>query len=93
MKVDYLHDLLEKDSTMLACSLTFVGLFLSFYMRRLQESRGKQKVVHSDGTAHVCEGMVMFVKFMDDEWCIQQCVCHLTLLKMSDRERRWFIRF
>jgi len=36
---------------------------------------------------------VMFLKFMDDEWCIQQCVCHQTLLEMSDGERRWLIRF
>ena len=35
------------------------------------------------GTTHVCEAMVIVIRFIDDEWCIQQCVARLMLLAKS----------
>lgn len=32
-----------------------------------------------DGTTHVCEALVV-LRFLDDEWHVQQCVCRLMLL-------------
>ena len=35
------------------------------------------------GTTHVCEAMVIVIRFIDDEWCIQQRVARLMLLAKS----------
>ena len=44
---------------------------------------GKCVSVIFDGTTHVCEAMVIVIHFIDDEWCIQQCVARLMLLAKS----------
>ncbi len=36
-----------------------------------------------DGTSHVCEAMAVVIRFIDDEWCIQQHVARLMLLAKS----------
>ena len=43
---------------------------------------GKCVSVIFDGTTHVCEAMVI-IRFIDDEWCIQQRVARLMLLAKS----------
>ena len=44
---------------------------------------GKCVSVIFDGTTHVCEAMVIVIRFIDDEWCIQQRVARLMLLAKS----------
>ena len=36
-----------------------------------------------EGTTHVCEALVVVLRFLDDEWHVQQCVCRLMLLASS----------
>ena len=36
-----------------------------------------------DGTTHVCEALVILVRFADEKWNIQQCVVRLMLIAMS----------
>ena len=36
-----------------------------------------------DGTTHVCEAMVVVLRYVDDDWKIKQLVCRLMLLAKS----------
>ena len=36
-----------------------------------------------DGTTYVCEATVIVLRFVDNDWCIQQCVARLMLLAKS----------
>ena len=40
------------------------------------------------GTTNVCEAMVIVVRYITDDWVIQQCACRLTVLakNMTDEE-------
>lgn len=50
-------------------------------MNQLKESiAGKQVSVIFDGTTHVCKALVILLRYVDDNWVIQQKVCRLMLL-------------
>ena len=36
-----------------------------------------------DGTTHVCEAMVIVLRYLTDDWQIKQCACRLMLLAKS----------
>ena len=44
--------------------------------------------IYFDGTTHVCEAMVVVLRYVDDDWQIKQQVCHLMLVAklMTDEE-------
>lgn len=82
-KADALRELLEEtgysltDSSHLRELIPFV---LEQETQRLkQEIQGKHLSIIFDGTTHVCEALVVIVRYMDN-WVIKQQVCRLMLL-------------
>ena len=47
------------------------------------EVRGLPISIIFDGTTHVCEAMVIVLRFVDTQWNIVQCVSSLKLLAKS----------
>ena len=48
-----------------------------------REISGRNVSIVFDGTTHVCEALVIVVRFLDDDWCIQQRVARLMLVAKS----------
>ena len=48
-----------------------------------QSFEGKPVSVIFDGTTHVCEALVIVLRYVDDGWNIKQQVCQLMLLAKS----------
>ena len=48
-----------------------------------KEIEGKKLSVIFDGTTHVCEAMVIVLRFIDEHWCIKQRTARLMLLARS----------
>ena len=82
-KADALRELLEESG----CSLTdsshlreLIPFILEQETQRLKEEiKGKHLSIIFDGTTHVCEALVVIVRYMDN-WTIKQQVCRLMLL-------------
>ena len=88
-KADCLRELLEEDSHALT-SATNLSQLLPFILHdefeKLKgEVQGHPVSIIFDGTTHVCEAMVMLLRFVDDQWTIRQRVCSLKLLAKSLR--------
>ena len=47
------------------------------------EINGRNVSVAFDGMTHVCEAMVIVLRFLDEDWGMQQCVVRLMLLAKS----------
>ena len=45
-----------------------------------EEITGKSVSIVFDGTTHVCEAMVIVIRFVQGDWSIKQSVCRLMLL-------------
>ena len=86
-KSDCLRELFEEDSTVLTSSANLRQLIPFILHEEVTEMKreieGRPISIIFDGTTHVCEAMVVVVRFMDDNWCIQQRVCRLMLLEKS----------
>ena len=86
-KSDCLRELLEEDSTALTSSANLRQLIPFILHEEVTEIKreieGRPISIIFDGTTHVCEAMVVVVRFMDGNWCIQQRVCRLMLLEKS----------
>lgn len=83
VKADYLHELLEEDSTTLIASNLYqlLPFILHEDITKLKsEIQGRPISIIIDGTNHVCEAMVIVLRFIDDQWNIQQRVGRLKLL-------------
>ena len=62
-------------------------------MKLKNEVQGQQISIIFYGTTHVCEAMVIVLRFIDDQWSIQQRVGSLKLLaKSMSGGRRWLSR-
>ena len=48
-----------------------------------EEINGKEVAVTFEGTAHVCEAMVIIVRFVTENWQVEQHVVRLMLLAKS----------
>ena len=86
-KVDCLRDLLEENAYRLSNSQNLRQL-IPFIQQQEQiaikrEIVGKSMSVIFDGTTHVCEAMVVVIRFLDDQWQIKQRVARLMLLAKS----------
>ena len=80
---------LEEDSPALT-SATNLSQLLPFILHNEIEKlkgevQGRPVSILFDGTTHACEAMVILLRFVDDQWIIQQRVCSLKLLAKSLR--------
>ena len=86
-KVDSFRDLLEENHLSLT-SASNLRQLLPFILHQevaaLEEDiAGRPVSIIFDGTTHVAEAMVIVLRFVDDNWQIQQRVCRLLLLSKS----------
>ena len=86
-KVDYFRELLEESSYRLTASQNLsemIPFIRNVEREKLQkEIEGKKLSVIFDGTTHVCEAMVIVLRFIDEHWCIKQRTARLMLLARS----------
>ena len=86
-KVDCFRDILEENSLRLSSRSDFAEMFP--IVRREEEAKlceeldGKDISIVFDGITHVCEAMLIVVRFVDQDWCIQQRVVRMMLLAKS----------
>ena len=83
-KIDAFRELLEEDDFALT-SATNLRQLLPFICHQeidilKKEIANKTLSIIFDGTTHVCEAMVLVVRYISDAWVIRQCVCTLMLL-------------
>ena len=86
-KVDAFRDLLEEEAFALT-SATNLRQLLPFIRHQeidilKKEISNKSLSIIFDGTTHVCEAMVLVVRYISDAWEIQQRVCRMMLLAKS----------
>ena len=86
-KVDKFRELLEENAFRL-CDSSNLRELIPFVRKQEQASlqgeiNGKLVSVIFDGTTHVCEALVIVLRFIDEHWQIQQRVIRLMLLAKS----------
>ena len=89
-KIDCFRDLLEENS-LCVCSSSHLSQLIPVIQR--EEERRIKESIHDrdisvifDGTTHVCEAMVIVLRFIDKDWYIQQKVARLLLVAKSITE-------
>ncbi len=86
-KIDHFRELLEENALALTSTPNMRQL-LPFVLGRESDRvkaaiRGRPISIIFDGTTHVCEALVIVVRYLTDEWVIKQDVCRLMLLAKS----------
>ena len=86
-KIDCFRDLLEENALALT-SVSNMRQLLPFVLsqetsRLKQAVSGKPISIIFDGTTHVCEALVIVVRYLTDDWVLKQEVCRLMLLTKS----------
>ena len=86
-KLDNFRDLLEEHAFSLSAA-TNLRQLLPFILRNeigqlKRELAGKSVSIIFDGTTHVCEAMVVVLRYVTDDWAIKQSICRLMLLAKS----------
>jgi hypothetical protein len=83
-KMDCFRDLLQESSYRLSSSHHLAEMIPIVRQQEAEkvhsEINGKNVAMVFDGTTHVCEAMVIILRFIDDEWCIKQRVVKIMLL-------------
>ena len=86
-KLDKLRDLLEENARALTTSSSLRQLLPFILQNEIsllkKEIDGKYLSILFDGTTHICEALVMIIRYMDDDWQTQQRICRLMLLSKS----------
>lgn len=86
-KVDQFRDLLEEHACALTSATNLRQLLPFLHREELnvlkREIANKSLSIIFDDTTHVCEAMVIVVRYITDDWVIKQCVCRLLLLAKS----------
>ena len=86
-KLDKFRDLLEESVLSLTTSSSLRQLLPFIRQNEIchlkKEIEGKYVSILFDGTTHVCEALVVIIRYVDDDWQIQQRVCRLMLLSKS----------
>ena len=86
-KVDSFRDILEERAFSLCDSSKLRQLIPFILDKEIQDikraTEGKSVAVIFDGTTHVCEAMVVVLRYVDDDWQIKQQVCRLMLVAKS----------
>ena len=84
-KVDNFRDILEEPAYSLCDSSKLIQLLPFILERELMELKqsieGKPVSVIFDGPTHVCEALVIVLRYVDDNWDIKQKVCRLCSLQ------------
>ena len=87
LAIEKIHNVLEENSLRLTCSQRMRELIPFVYQQEakkvMDEINQKPVSVIFDGTTHVCEAMVIVLRYVDETWTIQQCVANLLLLAKS----------
>ena len=82
-----LRDLLEENGHSLSSSTHLRQLVPFIHNNEMsmvqKEISGRHVSFIFDGTTHVAEAFVMILRYVDDQWCIQQRVVSLVLLAKS----------
>ena len=86
-KIDCFHDLLEENAFQISQAF-YLSQLVPFIHQQEQISvknqiDQKEISIIFDGTTHVCEALVILVRFVDEKWNIQQCLVKLMLLAKS----------
>ena len=87
-KIDCFHDLLEENAFRISQAF-YLSQLVPFIHQQEQisvKNQIDQKEIVSiifDGTTHVCEALVILVRFVDEKWNIQQRLVKLMLLAKS----------
>jgi hypothetical protein len=86
-KVDSFRDIFEEHAFSLCDSSKLRQLIPFILDKEVQDikraTEGKLVAVIFDGTTHVCEAMVVVLRYVDDDWQIKQQVCRLMLVAKS----------
>ena len=86
-KIDCFRSLLEEHAFSLTSSSNLRQIIPFIHkneMEKIKEAVDKKHVsIIFDGTTHVCEAMVIVVRYVTDDWLINQRVCRLMLLAKS----------
>ena len=86
-KIDCFRSLLEEHAFALTSSSNLrqiIPFIRNREIERLKRDIEKRPVsIIFDGTTHVCEAMVVLLRYISDDWLIKQDVCRLMLLAKS----------
>lgn len=89
-KIDCFRDLLEETSYRLSSSRHLAEMIPIIHQQEteklLSEITGKSISVVFDGTTHVCEAMVIIIRYVDDYWCIKRVAKIMLLAKALSGE-------
>lgn len=84
LKIDIFRGLLEEHGYSLSDSSNLrkmIPFILESEIKQIKESIHISVIF--EGTTHVCEALVVVVRYVDDDWVIQEKVCRLMLLAKS----------
>ena len=86
-KINSFRDLLEENGYALTSSSNLRHLVPFIFEEEIsllkQEIGGKHVSIIFDGATHVCEAMVVVLRYVSSDWVIRQKVCRLMLLEKS----------
>ena len=86
-KIDCFRDLLEGSGYALINSSNLRQLVLFILEEEIaslkKDINGKPVSIIFDGMTHVCEAMVVLLRYVSSDWVIKQKVCRLMLLEKS----------
>ena len=86
-KVDVFRELLE-ENTFRLCDSSNLCELIPFVRKQEQDSlveeiKGRLVSVVFDGTTHICEALVILLRYVDEQWNIKQRAIQLMLLAKS----------
>ena len=86
-KLDCFRDIFEEGGYRLTSS-KHLGELIPFVRRQQEEKlkdelEGKDVSIIFDGTTHICEALVIVVRYIDEQWHVQQRIIRLMLLAKS----------
>lgn len=86
-KLDSFREIFEENAFALSDSShlrRLIPFILQDEMSKMKKDiSGKNVAIIYDGTTHVCEALVIVLRYVDDDWVIKQHVCRLMLLAKS----------
>ena len=86
-KIDCFRSLFEEHTFSLTSSTNLcqiIPLVHKIEMDKIKKAMDKKRIsIIFDGTMNVCNAMVIVVRYITDDWVIQECVCRLILLAKS----------
>ena len=91
-KINCFRSILEEHAYSLTSSSNLRQLIPFIHKNELEKIHravdGKPVSIIFDGTTHVCEALVVVLRYIADDWCGKQNVCRLMLLAKSMTGKR-----